>query len=100
MRDSLDQLLIKPSSEVGVVLKENSPQILKLVERQIQGLVSSCRKPTVQTATEAENRQQVVHTIPRMYTKSYSLEVTTLGLTIPSAPNAPKMQRDMIFELI
>ena len=39
------------------VLKENSHQILKLVERKIQGLVSSCRKPTIQTATEAENRQ-------------------------------------------
>ena len=72
----------------------------KLVERKIQGPVSSCRKPTVQTATEAENRQRFVQTIPRMYTKSYSLEGTTSGLTIPSAPNAPKIQQDMIYELI
>ena len=36
----------------------------------------------------------------RMYTKSDSLEATTLGLTIPSAPNAPKIQRDMVYELI
>ena len=61
------------------VLQENSHQILKLVERKMQGLVSSCRKPTVQTATEAENRQRVVQTIPRMYAKSYSLNATTLG---------------------
>ena len=60
-------------------LKENSHQILKLVERKIQGLVSSCRKPTVQTAIEAENQQRVVQTIPRMYAKSYSLEATTFG---------------------
>ena len=55
------------------ILKENSHQILKLVERKMQGLVSSYRKPTVQTATEAENRQQVVQTIPHMYAKSYLL---------------------------
>ena len=54
----------------------------------------------VQTATEAENGQRVVQTIPCMYTKSYSLKVTTLGFTLPSAPNAPKIQRDMICELI
>ena len=81
-------------------LKENSHRILKLVERKIQGLVSSCRKPTVQIATDTENWQRVVQMIPRMCTKSYSVEVTTLGLTIPSAPNVPKIQRDMIYELI
>ena len=86
-------------SQTANVKGELSPNT-KLVERKIQGLVSSCRKPTVQRATEAGNRQRVVQTIPRMYTKSYSLKATTLGLTIPSAPNAPKIQRDMIYELI
>ena len=33
----------------------------------------------VQTATEAENRQRVVESIPHMYAKSYFLEATTLG---------------------
>ena len=94
------QKLVQSDFLVHYDLKENCHQIQKLVERKIQGLVSSCRKPTVQTATEAENRQRVVQTILRMYTKSYSLEVTTLGLTLPSAPNAPKIQRDMIYELI
>ena len=40
-------------------LKGNSHQILKLAERRIQGLVSSCRKHTVQPATEAENGPRV-----------------------------------------
>ena len=60
-------------------LKKNSHQILKLVERKMQGLVSFCRKPTVQTVIEAENLQGVVQMIPRMLAKSYSLEATTLG---------------------
>ena len=82
------------------LLKENSHQILNLAERKIQGPISSCMKLTVQSATEAENGPLVVQTIPRITVLLYSLlEVNTLGLTMPSAPNAPKMQRDMIYEL-
>ena len=51
-------------------VKGESHQILKLAERKIQGLVSSCRKPTVQPATEAENGPRVVQMIPCM---TYSL---------------------------
>ena len=59
-------------------------------------------KLTVQPSTEAENGPQVVQMIPRITCNRSlcpRLEVNTLGLTVPSAPNAPKMQRDMIYEL-
>ena len=59
-------------------------------------------KPTVQPSTEAENGPQVVQMIPCI-TRNRSLcpllEVNTLGLTVPSAARAPKIQRDMIYKL-
>ena len=82
------------------LLEENSHQILKLVERTIQGLVSSCRKPMVQTATEAENGQRVVQTIPRMQHKVLLSGSNYIRFIHTECSNAPKMQRDMIYELV
>ena len=53
--------------------KGKSHQILKLAERKIQGPLASCKKLTVQPATEAENGPQVIQTIPSMYMTHYSV---------------------------